>query len=572
MLQQWSQFLERIGTGIEPHLHHNIPSLPRDLIQIPSNILSQSQDIETFISEIFPNLYSSPNYFQQKQPLIITPLNIDTRQINQLCIDRMYGQSHTFPSVDTIENQDHCHTYTQHELNEYTPNDFPPHLLKLKVGAPIICLRNINSRQGLFNGTRLIVESWNQHVITARINHGPTKGTVVNIPRIKFFDHSGKKPYTMIRKQFPIRLCFSMTVHKSQGQTLKNKVGLYLPNPVFSHGMLYVAFSRVTTPRNLKVLVSQVDNRQGYFPPYNATFTSNVVYREIFKHIPQSSFTTQSHYRQLPTFSPPHIDTYTHQPSNIQIPFSIPTTHHSINTPSIQPTFLPTPVHPQSSFTTPSHYPQVPTFSPPHIDTYTHQPSNIQIASSIPTIHHSFNTTSIQPTFVPTPDHSHRFFERQTNGKLLCLQHALNNILGTSYVDQNSLNNAAQYWLNQFYQPNHLYNQHTGFYELIVLYKWCHSHDFNHTSIDSEFTDTEYHIHDTTFKGYILHVPGHYVSINYDHIIKSYVFYDSLLTTPLLLGSKENMISFLNVKYNIYTIKMISKLRRGEITNGFQQF
>ena len=376
----------------------------------------------------------------------------------------------------------------------------------------------------------------------------------------------------MIRKQFPIRLCFSMTVHKSQGQTLKNKVGLYLPNPVFSHGMLYVAFSRVTTPRNLKVLVSQVDNRQGYFPPYNATFTSNVVYREIFKHIPQSSFTTQSHYRQLPTFSPPHIDTYTHQPSNIQIPFSIPTTHHSINTPSIQPTFLPTPVHPQSSFTTPSHYPQVPTFSPPHIDTYTHQPSNIQIASSIPTIHHSFNTTSIQPTFVPTPDHSHRFFERQTNGKLLCLQHALNNILGTSYVDQNSLNNAAQYWLNQFYQPNHLYNQHTGFYELIVLYKWCHSHDFNHTSIDSEFTDTEYHIHDTTFKGYILHVPGHYVSINYDHNIKSYVFYDSLLTTPLLLGSKENMISFLNVKYNIYTIKMISKLRRGEITNGFQQF
>ena len=137
---------------------------------------------------------------------------------------------------------------------------------------------------------------------------------------------------------------------------------------------------------------------------------------------------------------------------------------------------------------------------------------------------------------------------------------------------KNSLNNDAQYWLNQFYQPNHLYNPHTGFYELIVLYKWCHSHDFNHTSIDYEFTDTEYHIQDPTFKGYILHVPGHYVSINYDHNIKSYVFYDSLLTTPLLLGSKEDMISFLNTKYNVYTIKMISKLRHGEINNGFQQF
>ena len=65
---------------------------------------------------------------------------------------------------------------------------------------------------------------------------------------------------------------------------------------------------------------------------------------------------------------------------------------------------------------------------------------------------------------------------------------------------KNSLNNDAQYWLNQFYQPNHLYNPHTGFYELIVLYKWCHSHDFNHTSIDSEFTDTEDHIHDPLLK------------------------------------------------------------------------
>jgi hypothetical protein len=47
------------------------------------------------------------------------------------------------------------------------------------------------------------------------------------------------------RKQFPVRPIFAMTINRSQGQTLQY-VGLYLPDPVFSHGQLYVAFSLVS--------------------------------------------------------------------------------------------------------------------------------------------------------------------------------------------------------------------------------------------------------------------------------------------------------------------------------------
>jgi ATP-dependent DNA helicase PIF1 len=50
-------------------------------------------------------------------------------------------------------------------------------------------------------------------------------------------------PFKFKRKQFPIRLSFAMTINKAHGQTIPH-VGIYLPEPVFSHGQLYIALLR----------------------------------------------------------------------------------------------------------------------------------------------------------------------------------------------------------------------------------------------------------------------------------------------------------------------------------------
>ena len=62
-----------------------------------------------------------------------------------------------------------------------------------------------------------------------------------------------------------------MTINKAQGQTSRN-VGIGLSKPVFNHGQLYVAMSRVRSWDNLKIFLNY---------HYDGRTIKNIVYREI---------------------------------------------------------------------------------------------------------------------------------------------------------------------------------------------------------------------------------------------------------------------------------------------------
>jgi hypothetical protein len=102
----------------------------------------------------------------------------------------------------------------------------PDHHSKLKVGVPIMLLRNLDPVNGLCNRTRIMTQLTHR-VIEAQIITGKTKGTLAYILRIVVVTTELKWPFKIKRRQFPIRVSYAMTINKSQGQTL-SKVGVYL--------------------------------------------------------------------------------------------------------------------------------------------------------------------------------------------------------------------------------------------------------------------------------------------------------------------------------------------------------
>nr|XP_043629937.1 ATP-dependent DNA helicase PIF1-like [Erigeron canadensis]XP_043629938.1 ATP-dependent DNA helicase PIF1-like [Erigeron canadensis] len=208
---------------------------------------------------------------------ILSTKNDNVDEINDKLIGVFCGEEQIYYSFD--EAEDDVNKYYPIEfLNSLNVSGLPPHCLLLKVGCLIILLRNIDPWNGLCNGTRLICKGFQRNVIDAEIAAGQHAGKRVFLPRIPLCpSENDMYPFKLKRKQFPVYLSFVMTINKAQGQTIPN-VGVYLPEPVFSHGQLYVALSRGTSRENVKVLVrpTQDFSRSG-------VYTANVVYREVLQ-------------------------------------------------------------------------------------------------------------------------------------------------------------------------------------------------------------------------------------------------------------------------------------------------
>ncbi|GKC27453.1 DNA helicase [Tanacetum coccineum] len=283
-IQNFSTWLLNIGNGTigEPDETDTENAFA---IHIPPKLCIP--DSETALAALIESIYDqktlqtpTPKDLQKKA--IVCPKNEDADMINAEILTLVNQQQHVYLSYDEAvpHGNDGGETellYPAEYLNSLNFLGFPPHRLKLKVGAPIILLRNLNISGGLCNRTRLIVTQLLSKVIEARIITGTRISEKFFLPRIPLINRDLQLPFIFKRKQFPVKLSYAMTINKSQGQSLE-RIGIFLPEPVFAHGQLYVALSRATSPEGLKILIKHPTNGSN-------TMTKNIVYKDFLSTI-----------------------------------------------------------------------------------------------------------------------------------------------------------------------------------------------------------------------------------------------------------------------------------------------
>lgn len=165
---------------------------------------------------VYPNIFNLSNkpYQWLCEKDIISPRNITAEKINLIILLRLGEDSREYLSIDTVTSTDTIH-YPQEFLNTLSPSGYLPNKLKLKVGAPITLLRNLQPRN-ICNGTKIQIKCLRNNIVEAVNLIGLAKVEIVFIPRIPMIPTD--LPFSFELLLFPVKVTFSVMINITQGQ------------------------------------------------------------------------------------------------------------------------------------------------------------------------------------------------------------------------------------------------------------------------------------------------------------------------------------------------------------------
>ncbi|KAJ8457646.1 hypothetical protein ONZ45_g18233 [Pleurotus djamor] len=203
-------------------------------------------DAQGLIDFIYRGIASSPppppEFFFDR--MILAPRNADVMDINESVLNLMVGEARTYYSADEVIHEpgaDSNHTpLTSEYLRSINVPSLPPGELTIKVGCPLILLRNLAPWLGLCNGTRMIVTRMSDRVLEVRLLGGDHDGEIAFIPRVSLIPTATADfAFRFRRRQFPVRLAFALTINKAQGQSISGIAVLTNPRAVNDNRNVY---------------------------------------------------------------------------------------------------------------------------------------------------------------------------------------------------------------------------------------------------------------------------------------------------------------------------------------------
>jgi ATP-dependent DNA helicase PIF1 len=180
--------------------------------------------VASLIDVIYPNV-ERPNLSRQYflERTILSSKNEDVDNLNSAVLEKIAGQGHLFHSADYIPTseqsgkEDSMLNYLVEYLNKINCSRLLLVKLKLKAECLIIILRNLDVAHRVCNGSREMLTRYRNRVLEVELITRSHAGHKVFISRISNQPTENQIPFKFTRRQFPMWLCFSITINKSQG-------------------------------------------------------------------------------------------------------------------------------------------------------------------------------------------------------------------------------------------------------------------------------------------------------------------------------------------------------------------